>query len=68
MIAKVAVDEDEMEENEGSSESESTPVEKKLDIIGAGSILNDMAILTGSDFYTNYVRCETDVQVSAISF
>ena len=38
--------------------------EKKLDIIGAGSILNDMAILIGEEFSHNYMRCETDVQVS----
>ena len=58
--------EDEMEENEEDDDFESSAVntiEKKLDIIGAGSILNDMAILTGQEFYANYVRCETDVQV-----
>ena len=55
-----------MEENEEDDDFESSAantIKKKLDIIGAGSILNDMAILTGKDFYTNYVRCETDVQV-----
>lgn len=54
-----------MDESEEISESQSSEgtIEKKLDIIGAGSILNDTAILTGGDLYTNYVRCETDVQV-----
>ena len=64
--------EDEMEENdEEEDDFESSAVntiEKKLDIIGAGSILNDMAILTGQDFYTNYVRCETDVQVGTSNY
>jgi len=56
-------EEDDIDENEVDGELEPTAVEKKLDIIGAGSILNDMALLTGEDFYTNYVKCETDVQV-----
>lgn len=58
--------EEETDEHEGSDEIiEPCPstMEKQLDIIGAGSILNDMAILTEDDFYTNYIRCETDVQV-----
>lgn len=54
------------EDEEDSNELAHSPVEKKLDIIGAGTILSDMAILTGKDFFTNYIRCETDVQVCVI--
>ena len=59
-----------MDENEDSDDLESSAantIEKKLDIIGAGSIINDMAILTGIQFYSNYVKCETDVQVGSVN-
>lgn len=63
IITKVYEDEVDNSEESGEIASSTSTMEKKLDIIGAGSIISDTAILIGEDFYTNYVRCETDVQV-----
>lgn len=62
VITKAYEDEADNEES-GDLVSGTSTMEKKLDIIGAGSIISDTTILIGDDFYTNYIRCETDVQV-----
>lgn len=46
-----------------SEDVEPNTFEKNLDIVGAGSVLNDMAILTDEDFYTIRITCDTDVEV-----
>lgn len=51
------------DEDEEPDDLETNTFEKNLDIIGAGSILNEMEILTDEDFYTNRVTCDTDLEV-----
>ena len=51
------------DDDEESDDLETNTFEKNLDIIGAGSILNEMAMLTDEDFYTNRITCYTDLEV-----
>jgi len=51
------------DEESDDLETNTNTFEKNLDIIGAGSILNEMELLTDEDFYTNRITCDTDLEV-----